>query len=173
MKSKLCFLFAFFALASGRAVAQNAEDRWVDSVYNSLTLEQRVAQLICARANQPDEPFFEKVGKYIKQYNIGGVCFFRADAEAQVKQTNDWQALAQTPLMVAIDAEWGLAMRVKNTIAYPYQMTLGAVSDDELIYRMGQQIAEQCLRMGIHVNFAPVVDVNSNPANPIMRLCQR
>ena len=168
MKSRLCFLLAFVALASGRVFAQDAEDRWVDSVYNSLTLEQRVAQLICARANQPDDPFYEKVGKYIKQYNIGGVCFFRAEAEAQVKQTNDWQAMAQTPLMVAIDAEWGLAMRVKNTIAYPYQMTLGAVNDDELIYRMGQQIAEQCLRMGIHVNFAPVVDVNSNPANPII-----
>ena len=148
--------------------AQNAESRWVDSVYNSLTTEQRVAQLICARANQPDKPFYEEVTKYIKQYNIGGVCFFRADAEAQVKQTNDWQALAQTPLMVSIDAEWGLAMRVKNTLSYPYQMTLGAVTDNELIYQMGQQIAEQCLRMGIHVNFAPVVDVNSNAANPII-----
>ena len=102
MKSKLCFLLAFVALTSGHVFAQNAEDRWVDSVYNSLTLEQRVAQLICARANQPDEPFYEKVGKYIKQYNIGGVCFFRAEAEAQVNQTNAWQAMAQTPLMVSI-----------------------------------------------------------------------
>ena len=152
----------------GQIFAQDAESRWVDSVYNSLTLEQRVAQLICVRANQPDEPFYEKVGKYIKQYNIGGVCFFRADAEAQVKQTNDWQAMAQTPLMVSIDAEWGLGMRVKNTLSYPYQMTLGAISDNELIYSMGQQVAEQCQRMGVHVNFAPVVDVNSNPANPII-----
>lgn len=156
------------ALAVGQVVAQDAETRWVDSVYNSLTTEQRVAQLICARANQPDKPFYEDVTKYIKQYNIGGVCFFRADAEAQVKQTNDWQALAQTPLMVSIDAEWGLAMRVKNTLSYPYAMTLGAISDDQLIYQMGQQIAEQCRRMGIHVNFAPVVDVNSNAANPII-----
>ncbi len=156
------------ALVAGQVVAQDAETRWVDSVYNSLTTEQRVAQLICARANQPDKPFYEDVTKYIKQYNIGGVCFFRADAEAQVKQTNDWQALAQTPLMVSIDAEWGLAMRVKNTLSYPYAMTLGAISDDQLIYQMGQQIAEQCRRMGIHVNFAPVVDVNSNAANPII-----
>ena len=101
------------ALSVGQMFAQDAETRWVDSVYNSLTLEQRVAQLICVRANQPDEPFYEKVGKYIKQYNIGGVCFFRAEAEAQVNQTNAWQAMAQTPLMVSIDAEWGLAMRVK------------------------------------------------------------
>ena len=165
---RISLLILCVTLFFGSLAAQDAESRWVDSVYNSLNLEQRVAQLICMRANQPDQPFYSDVAKYIKQYNIGGVCFFRADAEAQVKQTNDWQALAQTPLMVAIDAEWGLAMRVKNTIAYPYQMTLGALSDDELIYRMGQQIAEQCLRMGIHVNFAPVVDVNSNPANPII-----
>jgi beta-glucosidase-like glycosyl hydrolase/CubicO group peptidase (beta-lactamase class C family) len=168
MKSRICFLLTFIALTWGQSFAQNAEDRWVDSVYNSLTMEQRVAQLICMRANQPDKPFYEDVAKYIKKYNIGGVCFFRAEADAQVKQTNDWQAIAQTPLMVAIDAEWGLAMRVKNTIAYPYQMTLGAVNDNELIYRMGTQIAEQCQRMGIHVNFAPVADVNSNAANPII-----
>ena len=148
--------------------AQDAETRWVDSVYNSLTVEQRVGQLICMRANQPDKPFYDDVAKYIKKYNIGGVCFFRADAEAQVKKTNEWQALAQTPLMVSIDAEWGLAMRVNKTLAYPYQMTLGAIADDHLIYEMGQQVAEQCQRMGIHVNFAPVADVNSNAANPII-----
>ena len=137
-------------------------------MYNSLTVEQRVAQLICMRANQPDKPYYEDVAKYIKHYNIGGVCFFRTEMVAQVEQTNKWQAMAQTPLMVSIDAEWGLAMRLKGTVAYPYQMTLGAISDDQLIYEMGQQIAEQCQRMGIHVNFAPVVDVNSNPANPII-----
>lgn len=155
-------------LSVGQAIAQTAEDRWVDSVYNSLTTEQRVAQLICMRANQPDKPYYQDVAKYIKQYNIGGVCFFRNDLEAQVEQTNAWQAQAQTPLMVSIDAEWGLAMRLKNTIAYPYQMTLGAVNDNDLIFSMGQQIAEQCQRMGIHVNFAPVADVNSNAANPII-----
>ena len=165
---KSLFLLLVLAFSVGTSVAQDAESRWVDSVYNSLTLEQRVAQLICMRANQPDKPFYEDVAKYIKQYNIGGVCFFRAEAEAQVNQTNAWQAMAQTPLMVSIDAEWGLAMRVKKTLAYPYQMTLGAINDDQLIYEMGQQIAEQCQRMGIHVNFAPVADVNSNAANPII-----
>lgn len=155
-------------LSLGQVKAQDAETRWVDSVYNSLTLEQRVAQLICMRANNPDKPFNEEVGKYIKRYNIGSVCFFKADAQAQVQKTNEWQAMAQTPLMVCIDAEWGLAMRVKNSVAYPYQMTLGAVNDDELLYEMGQQVGEQCRRMGIHVNFAPVADVNSNAKNPII-----
>ena len=166
-KSILTSMLAL-ALSAGQLYAQDAESRWVDSVYNSLTVEQRVAQLICMRANQPDKPFNENVAKYIRQYNIGGVCFFRADANAQVDQTNAWQAMAKTPLMVSIDAEWGLAMRVKKALAYPYQMTLGAITDDELIYEMGQQVAEQCQRMGIHVNFAPVADVNSNAANPII-----
>lgn len=148
--------------------AQDAETRWVDSVYNSLTLEQRVAQLICMRANQPDKPYYEEVAQYIQRYNIGGVCFFRNDEILQVEQTNAWQALAQTPLMVSIDAEWGLAMRLRKTVAYPFQMTLGAISDNELIYLMGQQVAEQCHRMGVHVNFAPVADVNSNAKNPVI-----
>lgn len=167
-KSRIFLILTCITLTYGQVSAQDAESRWVDSVYNSLTLEQRVAQLICMRANQPDKPFYENVAKYIKQYNIGGVCFFRADAEAQVNQTNAWQAMAKTPLMVSIDAEWGLGMRVNKTISYPYQMTLGAINDNSLIYEMGQQVAEQCQRMGIHVNFAPVVDVNSNPANPII-----
>ena len=164
------YVLGFFVLAvtASQCLAQDAETRWVDSVYNSLTMEQRVAQLICMRANNPSKPFFPEVATYIKKYNIGGVCFFRADAEAQVKQTNEWQAMAQTPLMVSIDAEWGLAMRVNKTLAYPYQMTLGAIADDQLVYEMGQQVAEQCQRMGIHVNFAPVADVNSNPSNPII-----
>ena len=168
IKQHLSLSLFLLMLSAGQVLAQDAESRWVDSVYNSLTLEQRVAQLICMRANQPDKPFYDDVAKYVKKYDIGGVCFFRADAESIVKQANDWQAMAQTPLMVSIDAEWGISMRVKNTIAYPYQMTLGAVSDNDLIYEMGQQVAEQCRRMGIHVNFAPVVDVNSNPANPII-----
>ena len=169
MTMKRSVVFVFLALVfAGQLKAQDAESRWVDSVYNSLTLEQRVAQLICMRANNPDKPFDANVAKYIKKYNIGGVCFFRADAEAQVKQTNEWQAMAQTPLMVSIDAEWGLGMRVNKTLSYPYQMTLGAIGDDNLLYEMGQQVAEQCQRMGVHVNFAPVADVNSNAANPII-----
>ncbi len=152
----------------GRLFAQDAETRWVDSVYNSLTLEQRVGQLICMRANNPGKPFETAVGDYIERYNIGGVCFFKANAVSQVEQTNAWQGLAQTPLMVCIDGEWGIAMRVNEVMAYPYQMTLGAITNNELIYQMGQQVADQCLRMGIHTNFAPVADVNSNANNPVI-----
>ena len=155
-------------MSVGQLTAQDAETRWVDSVYNSLTLEQRVGQLFVLRANTPGKPFVKAVGDYIKQYNIGGVCFFKSDAVPQVEQTNAWQAMAQTPLMVCIDGEWGIAMRVNDVMAYPYQMTLGAVTNNELIYEMGQQVAEQCLRMGVHTNFAPDADVNSNANNPVI-----
>ena len=167
-KSFLTFVIGLLMLPFGQLMAQDAETHWVDSVYNSLTLEQRVGQLICMRANNPSKPFEKAVGDYIQRYNIGGVCFFRADAVPQVEQTNAWQALAQTPLMVCIDAEWGVAMRVNDVMAYPYQMTLGAITDNNLIYAMGQQVADQCLRMGIHANFAPDADVNSNAKNPVI-----
>ena len=168
MNKRTHALLLGLSLLSSTLFAQDPETRWVDSVYNSLTLEQRVGQLICMRANNPGKPFEKAVGDYIKQYNIGGVCFFKADAAPQVEQTNAWQAMAQTPLMVCIDAEWGVAMRVKEVMTYPYQMTLGAVADNNLIYTMGQQVADQCLRMGIHTNFAPVADVNSNANNPVI-----
>ena len=169
MRSKLSLsVLGVLMLFVGQLFAQNDESRWVDSVYNSLTLEQRVGQLICMRANSPGKPFEKIVDDCIKRYNIGSVCFFKADAVPQVEQTNAWQGMAKTPLMVCIDAEWGVAMRVKDVMPYPYQMTLGAITNNELIYTMGKQVAEQCQRMGIHVNFAPDADVNSNAKNPVI-----
>lgn len=144
------------------------EHYWVDSVYNSLSLEQRIGQLIMARANQPNQGYNPEIETYIRQYNLGGVTFFKGEPESQLVQTNRWQQLAQTPLLISIDGEWGLGMRLSNTISYPLQMTLGAVQDEQLIREMGTQIAEQCKRMGIHMNFAPVVDVNNNPKNPVI-----
>ena len=168
MNKKQVLTLIMGVLFAGQINAQDAEARWVDSVYNSLSLEQRVGQLICMRANSPGKPFEQAVADYITRYDIGGVCFFKADAVPQVKQTNEWQSLAQTPLMVCIDGEWGVAMRVNDVMAYPYQMTLGAITNNELIYEMGQQVADQCLRMGVHTNFAPDADVNSNAKNPVI-----
>ncbi|MBR5663468.1 MAG: hypothetical protein IKX01_01900 [Bacteroidales bacterium] len=150
------------------ANAQDAEDRWVDSVYNSLTAEQRVGQLIYVRANLPNKTYFAEVQRLIEKYNIGGVTFFRTDAEPLLKQVNEWQSMAQTPLMVGIDGEWGLGMRLNDGISYPYQMTLGAIQDQELISEMGAQIAEQCRRIGINIDFAPDIDVNNEPKNPVI-----
>jgi beta-glucosidase-like glycosyl hydrolase/CubicO group peptidase (beta-lactamase class C family) len=170
------FLFPFILALIISVSAVNAQqinedqkmNHWVDSVYNSLTVEQRVAQLIFVRANYSGQPYLKSSGKYIRKYNLGGVCFFGSDPMAQAKQFNAWNKFAKTPLMSTIDAEWGLGMRLKGTLKYPLQMTLGAVQDDSLIYEMGRQIGEQCRRMGIHINFAPVVDVNSNPRNPVI-----
>jgi beta-N-acetylhexosaminidase len=141
---------------------------WADSVYQSLSLNERVGQLIFIRANQPNQPYPELVGDYIKKYNLGGVVFFASDPLSQAIQTNEWNKLAKTPLFISMDAEWGLGMRLSKTIKYPLQMTLGAIENDSLIYEMGRQVGYQCRRMGIHINFAPVVDVNNNPANPVI-----
>lgn len=156
----LCFSLTVYA--------QTAEDRWVDSVYNSLTDEQRVAQLINVRVNQPNKPYFPYIQQLIEKYDIGGVTFFRTDAEPLLRQVNEWQSVARTPLMVAIDGEWGLGMRLNDGISYPYQMTLGAIQNQSLISEMGAQIAEQCRRIGVNVDFAPDIDVNNEPNNPVI-----
>jgi len=144
------------------------EQHWVDSVYNSLSLEEKIAQLMIVRANQPGKEYDDKIEDYIQKYNIGGVCFFRNHPHHQARATNAWQYLAKTPLLISIDAEWGLGMRLDSTTVFPFQMGLGAIKDNELIYRMGSMIAEECRRTGVHMNFAPVVDINSNPDNPVI-----
>lgn len=165
MKKIILSVFLFLSL---NILAQNNETHWVDSVFNSLTLEQQVGQLVNLRANQPNKDFDAKVDEYIAKYNIGGVTFFRTDAEKLLLQSNEWQAMAQTPMMIAIDGEWGLGMRINDGLSYPYQMTLGAITNDSLIAEMGRQIAEQCTRLGINVNFAPDIDVNNEPNNPVI-----
>ena len=144
------------------------EDFWVDSVFHSLSREERIAQLFIVRANDPGKDYFNYIDKYIDEYNIGGICFFRNPPHRQLAATKRLQGMAKTPLLVSIDAEWGLGMRLDSTIRFPFQMTLGAIRNNGLIYLMGQSIAMQCKRMGIHMNFAPVVDINSNPANPVI-----
>ena len=158
----------FILTLSVNVFSQSCEEKWVDSVFNSLTLEQQVGQLMNLRANQPNKDFDTKIEEYIEKYNIGGVTFFRTDAEDLLLQANDWQAKAQTPMMIAIDGEWGVGMRINDGLSYPYQMTLGAITNDSLISEMGRQIAEQCLRIGINVNFAPDIDVNNEPNNPVI-----
>jgi beta-glucosidase-like glycosyl hydrolase/CubicO group peptidase (beta-lactamase class C family) len=161
-------ILVFLLIKTGYSQTLSLEEQWVDSVYNSLSLDEKIAQLMVVRANQSGEVYDEKVTGFIKKYNIGGVTFFKGNATDQLNKTNQWQSISKTPLLITIDGEWGLGMRLSNTISYPYQMTLGAIENDSLIYEMGTQIAEQCKRMGIHSNFAPVVDVNNNAANPVI-----
>jgi beta-N-acetylhexosaminidase len=142
---------------------------WIDSVLNSLTLEQRIAQLIMVAAYSNDKNLNEsEVTKLIKDNKIGGLVFFQGTPFRQAQLTNRYQSLSTTPLLIAMDAEWGLAMRLDSTVRYPYQIMLGAIEDDRLIFDMGCQIARQMKRLGVHINFAPVIDINNNPDNPVI-----
>ncbi|MCB9334748.1 MAG: serine hydrolase [Flavobacteriales bacterium] len=142
---------------------------WADSVLQTLTLEEKIAQMLMVAAYSNKDSVHEKeIEELVKKYNIGGLIFMQGGPIRQAQLYNKYQELSKVPLMVSIDGEWGLAMRLDSTIKYPWQMTLGAIQDNQLIYDMGIQIGEQCKRLGIQVNFAPVVDVNVNPKNPII-----
>ena len=143
--------------------------QWADSILDSLTLDQKIGQLFMVAAySNKDQAHVNEIKKLVKDYEIGGLIFMQGTPEKQIELNNTYQSLANIPLMIAIDGEWGLPMRLKNTHLFPKQMTMGAVQYDSLIYNMGKEMALHCKRMGIHVNFAPVVDINTNPKNPII-----
>lgn len=142
---------------------------WADSVFNSLTNEERIAQLIMAAAYpDKDSANHEKLFELVSKYNIGGIIFFHGGPVNTVNFENKLQSLAKTHLLIGIDGEWGLSMRLDSTLQYPRQMMLGALSDDSLIYQMGCDISKQLQRMGMQTNFSPVVDINNNPDNPVI-----
>lgn len=145
------------------------QNRWVDSVFNSLSAEQRLGQLFMVAAySNKDLKHAKEIKDLIVNYNIGGLIWMQGGPGRQGPLANYYQTVARVPLLYSIDGEWGLAMRLDSTIRYPRQMTLGAIQNDSLIYAMGRQIARECKRLGIHINFAPVLDVNNNPANPVI-----
>jgi beta-N-acetylhexosaminidase len=142
---------------------------WVDSVFNSLTMEQRIAQLLMIEvSSNQNRTYNNRIERLISNHNIGGIIFFKGGPTSQLNLTNSWQKAAQTPMLVAMDAEWGLSMRLDSTIVFPRQMTLGAISNERMIYELGLEMGRQCRRMGVHINFSPVIDVNSNAANPVI-----
>jgi len=142
---------------------------WVDSVYNSMSQSDRIGQLFMVAAySNRDIKHKAKILQLIRDQKIGGLIFFQDNPLKQALLTNEYQAAAKVPLLIGIDAEWGLNMRLKNTFRFPWNMTLGAVQNNSLIYQMGVQIAKHCKRIGVNINFAPVVDVNTNPNNPII-----
>ncbi len=146
------------------------ERRWVDSVFNAMTPTERLGQLFFIRAHSDKGPeHVADVKRQILEHKVGGLCFFQGTPEEQVRLTNQYQSLANIPLLISIDGEWGLGMRMKSsTISFPHQLTLGAIQDNRLIYEMGAEIARQMKRIGIHINYAPVADVNNNAANPVI-----
>lgn len=132
--------------------------------------DERIGQLFQIRAHSDLGPdHVAKVEQMIRDYHVGSMCFFQGDPEEQIRLINKYQELSKLPILMAIDAEWGLGMRMKtSTISFPYQLTLGAIQDNQLLYKMGLEVGRQLKRTGLHVNFAPVVDVNNNAANPVI-----
>jgi len=144
---------------------------WVDSVYNSLTPVERVAQLLMIRANSTgDSAEIRQISDWIRKYNLGGLCFFKGGPVRQAILTNYYQSMAKTPLLISMDAEWGAGMRLDSTMSFARQMTLGAMDDDSLIVAYGLEIARQLKRLGVHISFSPVADINSNPDNPVINV---
>ncbi|MCK5846365.1 MAG: serine hydrolase [Bacteroidales bacterium] len=143
--------------------------QWVDSVFNSLSEDERIAQMIMIRAHSnKTKAYHEKIANVIRNQKVGGLCFFQGGPGRQINLINYYQSISKAPLLIAIDGEWGVSMRLDSAIRFPRQMTLGAIQNDSLIYQMGQAVAKQCKAVGVDMNFAPVVDVNNNPKNPVI-----
>ncbi len=177
MKLKKIFTFIFlltFTLNFGQVNPLQTKDslaqkKWTDSILNAMTIDQKIGQLFMLAAyTNKDKKHTNYIESVIKKHEIGGLIFMQGTPEDQIKWNNRYQKSSKTPLLIAFDGEWGLDMRLKNTYRFPWNMTLGAIRNDKLIEAFGARLGEQCKRMGIHVNFAPVVDINTNPKNPII-----
>ncbi len=156
-------------------ISNPLQKAWCDSVYATLNNDERIAQLMVVRLSSINSKtkqvsFFEnQVDSLINQYNIGGICVFQGSPVHQAEIINRLQAKARTPILMCIDAEWGVGMRMTDSVLpLPRQMMLGAMKDASIVYQFGKLVGQQCKRVGIQVNYAPVVDVNNNPNNPVI-----
>ncbi|HEX7365693.1 MAG TPA: glycoside hydrolase family 3 N-terminal domain-containing protein [Pelobium sp.] len=171
----ICFLvIPFTGFGQAFLTESPSAKHWADSVARKLSRKQKIAQLMVIRVSELQNDsvvFFEKqLQKDIRKYNIGALCLFQGAAKQQALVLNKLQKEAKTPLMVCVDGETGLGMRFSDVEAFPNQLTIGATNQPKLAYAVGEAIAKQCLRAGIQVNYAPVVDINNNPANPIINV---
>ncbi|AZQ44524.1 glycoside hydrolase family 3 N-terminal domain-containing protein [Nonlabens ponticola] len=152
-----------------QAIEVQAQQQWVDSVYNSLTQEEKIGQLFMVDLfSNKGTAHINKVRELVKKQKIGGIIFSKGGPMQQAALTNELQAVSKTPMLIAMDAEWGLAMRLDSVHAFPWNMTLGASQTERSSYEVGERIGEHCKRLGVHINFAPDVDINTNPKNPII-----
>jgi beta-N-acetylhexosaminidase len=142
--------------------------KWADSILQTMTPDERLGQLFMVPAYSRADSAQAKVMNLIQDFHIGGLIFMQGSPGRQVALTNYFQQLSKVPLMISQDAEWGLSMRLDSVIRFPRQLTLGAIQDDSLIYEFGKEMARECRRIGITVSFSPVVDINSNPLNPVI-----
>jgi len=175
IKKSILFFLVTVSMAAKAQNSANKAEQWADSVLNSLTPDQRIAQLMVLRLSSYDFKtktaiyFDSLVKEKVKRFNVGGICLFQGSAVKLGGIVNELQGIAQTPLMVCIDGEWGVGMRLFDSVqALPKQMMLGAVEAKNIVYDYCKLVAEQCKRLGITVNYAPVVDINNNPNNPVI-----
>ncbi|MFD0763442.1 glycoside hydrolase family 3 N-terminal domain-containing protein [Mucilaginibacter lutimaris] len=170
-------LLLMFCLFSRAGIAQNKsfiatiteQNRWVDSVYKKLSRKERIGQLFYVRAHtNKGKAYEDSVAAIIRDEHVGGLVFFQGGPVRHANLINLYQKQSRVPLLIAMDGEWGLGMRLDSSVSYPYQMTLGAIQDNNLIYKMGQMVAYDFKRLGMHINFAPDVDINNNPNNPVI-----
>lgn len=171
----ILFLVAFQSIKAQKTNPLVANDpieqqKWVDNTYNKMSLDEKIGQLfmVSVFSSQIGTKNTEYIKSVIKKYHIGGIIFSKGGPKRQAKLTNEYQKLSKIPLFMAMDAEWGLAMRLDSTFAYPWNMTMGAVKDNKLIEKAGSRIGQHCKAMGMQFNFAPDIDINTNPANPII-----
>jgi len=146
-----------------------AQKKWVNNILKKMTVEEKIGQLFMVQAySNLDETHEKVITDMIQKHHVGNLIFMQGTPEKQAVLNNKYQALSKIPLLIGFDGEWGLDMRLKNAFRYPWNMTLGAVTNNNLIEDFGARVGEHCKRLGIHINFAPVVDININPKNPII-----
>lgn len=156
--------------SDGQAIFQTQQAKtWADSVLLDMSIDEKIGQLFMVSAySNLGKAHRNEVLEQIKKYHVGGLIFFQGGPVRQAHLTNLYQSKSALPLMIGMDAEWGLNMRLDSTFKFPWAMTVGAVQDTELVYNMGVEMGKQCKRLGVHINFAPVLDINTNPNNPII-----
>lgn len=173
MRKTIISALFLYILSTTQVFAQGLDTlgsgKWADSVLRSMNDDQKIGQLFMVAAySNRDSTHIKEITKLVTNYHIGGLCFFQGGPMRQAQQTNWYQSKAKIPLLISIDGEWGLSMRLDSVVRYPKQMALGAIADNQLIYDFAKETARQCRRIGIHLNFAPVIDVNNNPKNPVI-----
>jgi beta-N-acetylhexosaminidase len=176
---QIVLFFVVFLFAVLNVIAQQldplltkdseAQRIWVTDKMNQMSLDEKIGQLFMIQAYSNKGKKHRKfIESQIKRYHVGGLIFMQGTPEKQAELNNLYQKKSKLPLLIGFDGEWGLDMRLKKTFRYPWNMTLGAIQDEQLIVKFGKRLGAHCKRMGIHINFAPVVDINTNPKNPII-----
>ena len=163
----IIFLFSFGILLCQSPLKTPDEYnqmKWVDSVYSSLNEDEKIGQLITVWvATKYGQQEIDHISELIKEFKLGGLIFSLGNIKDQADATNHFQSISKVPLLIGMDAEWGIGMRLDDAFSFPYNMTLGAVEDNDLIFKVGSRIGSHANRLGVHINFAPVVDINTNP----------